>query len=79
MRKIGIIFSFLFVMLGTLLYSANIQLNAAPETAVQTTPTDPIYPGLGMITSRTARDGRIATSNQAILGPDSCTHLGDPY
>lgn len=70
----------LFLVLFSTVYVTSRQLKAAPAPAPQaTTPIDSIYPGLGVITSRTARDGRIATSNQAILGPGSCIHYGDPY
>ncbi|MCA9917040.1 MAG: hypothetical protein KC445_03765 [Anaerolineales bacterium] len=79
MKKAGFVFGVFFLLVGTIYYSGGRSLVAAPETAVEATPLDPISPGLGIITSRTARDGRLATANQAILGPDSCTQLGDPY
>lgn len=70
----------LFLVLFSTVYVTSRQLKAAPALAPQaTTPVDPIYPGLGIITSRTARDGRMATSHQGIFGPGSCTWLGDPY
>lgn len=70
----------LFLVLFSTIHVTSRQLKAAPAPAPQAaTPIDPLYPGLGIITSRTARDGRIATSHQAIFGPGSCTHMGDPY
>ncbi|MCA9954293.1 MAG: hypothetical protein KC434_06210, partial [Anaerolineales bacterium] len=70
----------LFLTLLSTVYVTSRQLKAASAPAPQAaTPIDPIYPGLGIITSRTARDGRIATSHQGIFGPGSCTHMGDPY
>ena len=79
MKKTGIIFSLFVVLLGVLQYSGNFALKAASETAVPLATTDAIPTGFGIITSRTMPDGRLATSNLGIFGPDSCTHMGDPY
>ncbi|MBK8902650.1 MAG: PKD domain-containing protein [Anaerolineaceae bacterium] len=78
MKKAILVVS-LFLVLTSTVYFSGSQLKAAPPAPQVATPIDSIYPGLGIITSRTARDGRLATSNQAILGPGSCTHMGDPY
>ncbi len=78
MKKAILIVS-LFLILTSTVYFTGRQLKAASPAPQAATPIDSIYPGLGVITSRTARDGRIATSNQAILGPGSCIHMGDPY
>ncbi|MFZ1397274.1 MAG: hypothetical protein WAS33_10275 [Candidatus Promineifilaceae bacterium] len=79
MKKAGILLSLVLVLLGAILSSGYLSLKAAPDLAQGATPFDLTAPRFSIITSRTARDGRLATSNQAILGPDSCTHLGDPY
>ncbi len=78
MKKALFITSLLIVLTATI-YANNSRLQAAPPAPQEATPIDPIFPAVGVITSRTMENGRIATSNQAILGPDSCTHMGDPF
>ncbi|MAT99779.1 MAG: hypothetical protein CL608_21780 [Anaerolineaceae bacterium] len=79
MKKVLFILSVLILLTITISYAGTVQLKAAPAVPEAVTPDDPQVPGMGIITSRTMRDGRMATSNQAILGPQSCTHMGDPY
>lgn len=79
MKKVIFIMSLFILLTIAIFSSSNTVLKAAPSTPQETTPIDSVFPGLGIITSRTMEDGRMATSNQAILGPGSCTHMGDPY
>lgn len=79
MKKALFILSVLILLTITISYAGTVQLKAAPVAPEAATPVDPIFPGLGVITSRTMRDGRMATSHLGIFGPDSCTYLGDPY
>jgi hypothetical protein len=69
----------LFLFLTIIIYSGSSQLRAAPATPQEAMPIDPIFPGVGIITSRHMEDGRISTSNQAIFGPHICINYGDPY
>ncbi|MAT99780.1 MAG: hypothetical protein CL608_21785 [Anaerolineaceae bacterium] len=78
MKKAFLVIS-LFVLLTATVYSGSMRLQAASPAPQGSTPIDPIFPGVGVITSQTMADGRIATSNQGIFGPQSCVHLGDPY
>ena len=79
MKRVIVVASLFILLTAAILISSNIQVNAALSAPQATTPADSLFPGLGIITSRTMEDGRLATSNQAILGPDSCVHMGDPY
>lgn len=78
MKKAFLVISF-FLLLTATVYSGSGQLQAASPAPQSSTPIDPVFPGLGIITSRTMADGRVATSNQAIFGPNSCIDYGDPY
>ena len=78
MKKTFLVISF-FILLTATIYSGSGQLQAAPLASQSSTPIDPVFPGLGIITSRTVADGRLATSNQAIFGPNICIDYGDPY
>jgi hypothetical protein len=69
----------LFLLLTALIHSGSSQLRAAPATFQGATPFDPIVPGIGVVTSRNMEDGRLSTSNQAIMGPSICIDFGDPY
>lgn len=53
--------------------TVTVQMLVPPCTTTTYTPTTPI------ITSRTAENGLLNTSNQAIYGPNICTDYGDPY
>ncbi|VAW31621.1 hypothetical protein MNBD_CHLOROFLEXI01-5027 [hydrothermal vent metagenome] len=66
----------LFLLLTAIIHASSAQMPAAPQEAA---PIDPIFPGVGVITSRHMEDGRISTSNQAIFGPSICINFGDPY
>lgn len=79
MKKLFFIASLLVVLAVTFYLSMSHQLQAALTVPEASTPLDSVLSGVGIFTSRTARDGRLATSNQAIFGPDSCTQMGDPY
>ncbi len=78
MKKAFLVISF-FILLTATVYSSSGQLQAASPAPQSSTPIDPVFPGLGIITSRTMADGRLATSNQAVFGPNSCIDYGDPY
>jgi hypothetical protein len=79
MMKKALFIASLLILLTATIYANSSRLQAAPPAPQEATPIDPIFPAVGVITSRTMENGRIATSNQAILGPDSCTHMGDPF
>ena len=79
MKKVVVIVSVFILLTAALIYSSNTQLKAARLAPQETTPIDPVFPGLGIITSRTMRDGRINTSHLGIFGPQSCVDYGDPY
>ena len=79
MKKAILVLSVFILSTIIVSYSSSIQLKASPAAPEAATPIDPVFPGLGVITSRTMEDGRMATSHQGIFGPDSCTHMGDPY
>ena len=78
MKKVFLIIS-LFILLTTPVYSGSTQLKAAQPAPQGATVTDPIFPGLGIIPSANTRDGRVSTTNLAILGPSICINFGDPY
>ena len=77
--KKAILVSIFLLLLTATVYSNNIRLTSTPAVPQTIMPIDPIFPGVGVITSRTMADGRLATSNQAIFGPNICIDYGDPY
>ena len=79
MKKALLLSSAIIFLIISISYSRSAQLKAAATTPQDTTPIDPVFPGLGVITSRHMEDGRLSTSNQAIFGPNICVDYGDPF
>ncbi|WP_420627416.1 PKD domain-containing protein [Candidatus Leptofilum sp.] len=78
MKKAAFIFFFfVFAVGGILLTKPSSNLEAAQDGLAGPPTFTP--PTKGLYTNRDARYGRLSTNYQAILGPDSCIHLGDPY